>query len=227
MFWDGERWIDERAPAPAPRPTRRRGRDWLATGIMIVGIAALAVPFIALSGTSGATFTFAFTFTGTGVSWVGTLDPDLGKANVSVAGEGVDAFIVCSAKPSNVDPTPGPPADPTPATAGPTPAPTLTPTPAPSAAATSISTPTPTPAPTPASTPAPTPTLTPAPTPTATPAPTPTPTAVFWEGFCCGAITAVLVLARVAPGRHPRKAQKRLRRLARALIALLVRLGSG
>ena len=49
MFWDGTRWIDERAPAAMPPPTRRRGRDWLATGVMIVGVAALAVPFVATS----------------------------------------------------------------------------------------------------------------------------------------------------------------------------------
>ena len=49
MFWDGTRWIDERAPAAMPPPTRRRGRDWLATGVMIVGVAALAVPFVTTS----------------------------------------------------------------------------------------------------------------------------------------------------------------------------------
>jgi hypothetical protein len=46
MFWDGTRWIDERAPA-APPPARGRTRNWLATGVMVVGIAALAVPFVA------------------------------------------------------------------------------------------------------------------------------------------------------------------------------------
>jgi mannan endo-1,4-beta-mannosidase len=52
MFWNGTRWIDERAPeTPAP-PRRRRSRDWLATGVMIVGIAALAVPFVATSAAS-------------------------------------------------------------------------------------------------------------------------------------------------------------------------------
>jgi hypothetical protein len=49
MFWDGERWIDERAPVPVPESAPRRGRDWLATGVMILGIAALAVPFMATS----------------------------------------------------------------------------------------------------------------------------------------------------------------------------------
>src|SRR5450759_2963195 len=52
MFWNGTRWIDEHAPeTPAP-PRRRRSRDWLATGVMIVGIAALAVPFVATSAAS-------------------------------------------------------------------------------------------------------------------------------------------------------------------------------
>ncbi|MDA8201592.1 MAG: hypothetical protein M0Z49_02305, partial [Chloroflexi bacterium] len=51
MLWDGERWIDERAPAAAPAP-RRRARDWIATGVMIVGVAALAVPFAATSAAS-------------------------------------------------------------------------------------------------------------------------------------------------------------------------------
>ena len=49
MFWDGERWIDERAAAPVRESARRRGRDWLATGVMILGIAALAVPFMPTS----------------------------------------------------------------------------------------------------------------------------------------------------------------------------------
>ena len=48
MFWDGTRWIDERAPAGNPPPTRRRGRDWLATGVMIIGAGALAVLFVEL-----------------------------------------------------------------------------------------------------------------------------------------------------------------------------------
>ena len=46
MFWDGERWIDERAAAPVRESARRRGRDWLATGVMILGVGALAVPFM-------------------------------------------------------------------------------------------------------------------------------------------------------------------------------------
>ena len=52
MFWDGTRWIDERAPAAAPPPSHRRTRDWLATGVMILGIVALAIPFVATSAAS-------------------------------------------------------------------------------------------------------------------------------------------------------------------------------
>ena len=55
MFWDGTRWIDERAPAATPPPTRRRGRDWLATGVMIIGVAALAVPFVATNAAVSST----------------------------------------------------------------------------------------------------------------------------------------------------------------------------
>jgi Glycosyl hydrolases family 16 len=53
MFWDGTRWIDERAPAAPPSARRRRTRDWLATGVMILGIVALAIPFAATSAASG------------------------------------------------------------------------------------------------------------------------------------------------------------------------------
>ena len=45
MFWNGSRWTDEHAPeTPAP-PKHRRARDWLASGVMLVGVVALAVPF--------------------------------------------------------------------------------------------------------------------------------------------------------------------------------------
>jgi outer membrane biosynthesis protein TonB len=52
MFWNGTRWIDERPHAAPPPPSRRRLRDWLATGVMILGIVALAVPFMATSAAS-------------------------------------------------------------------------------------------------------------------------------------------------------------------------------
>ena len=40
MFWDGERWLPERPPAvSAARPQpRRRHRDWLATGVMMLAL---------------------------------------------------------------------------------------------------------------------------------------------------------------------------------------------
>ena len=51
MFWDGERWLpDEPLPAKAsPRQPRRRHRDWLATGVMIVALVGLMVPLMAVS----------------------------------------------------------------------------------------------------------------------------------------------------------------------------------
>jgi hypothetical protein len=49
VFWDGERWIDERALQTPQQPTRRRARDWIATAVLIVGVAALAIPFTATS----------------------------------------------------------------------------------------------------------------------------------------------------------------------------------
>ena len=52
MFWDGTRWIDERAPTAPPSTRRRRTRDWLSTGVMILGIVALAIPFAATSAGS-------------------------------------------------------------------------------------------------------------------------------------------------------------------------------
>ena len=52
MFWDGTRWIDERAPTAPPSTRRRRTRDWLSTGVMILWIVALAIPFAATSAGS-------------------------------------------------------------------------------------------------------------------------------------------------------------------------------
>jgi hypothetical protein len=53
MFWDGTRWVAERAPAANPPPSRRRGRNWLATGIMIVGVVALTIPFVPTGAATG------------------------------------------------------------------------------------------------------------------------------------------------------------------------------
>ena len=52
MFWDGTRWIDHRASTATPLPVRRPGRGWLATGVIIVGIAALVMPLMATSAAS-------------------------------------------------------------------------------------------------------------------------------------------------------------------------------
>ena len=49
MFWDGTRWVDEGAKKPAPTPTGRRGRDWLATSIMGLVLVALIVPMVGAS----------------------------------------------------------------------------------------------------------------------------------------------------------------------------------
>ena len=64
MFWGGTRWIDERAHA-APPPARRRGRDWLATGIMIIGVASLAVPFVATSAATSSADRLIASWSGT------------------------------------------------------------------------------------------------------------------------------------------------------------------
>jgi hypothetical protein len=65
MFWDGTRWIDERAPAATPPPSRRRARGWLATGVMIVGIVALAIPFVATSAASSSADRLMASWSGT------------------------------------------------------------------------------------------------------------------------------------------------------------------
>jgi hypothetical protein len=41
-YWDGARWVDETV-APA-RPTSRRA-NWAATAVMVLGLAALMIPF--------------------------------------------------------------------------------------------------------------------------------------------------------------------------------------
>ena len=55
MFWDGERWLpDDGQPVATPKPpTRRRSRDWLATGVMLVVLAGLLVPFAGAMATGG------------------------------------------------------------------------------------------------------------------------------------------------------------------------------
>lgn len=41
-FWDGARWIREAPRAPAPTP--RRTRDFIATGLIVLGLVALVIP---------------------------------------------------------------------------------------------------------------------------------------------------------------------------------------
>jgi hypothetical protein len=47
MFWDGERWLpDDGRPHAQPQPhAGRRVRDWLATGLIVLLVACLVVPF--------------------------------------------------------------------------------------------------------------------------------------------------------------------------------------
>jgi Right handed beta helix region len=44
MFWDGTRWVDRSWPKPPISP-RRRFADWIATGGMLIVLAALVFPF--------------------------------------------------------------------------------------------------------------------------------------------------------------------------------------
>ena len=195
MFWDGTRWIDEHAPeTPAP-PRRRRSRDWLATGVMIVGIAALAVPFVATSAAPNSADRLVASRSdsyGRPVFQGSTRNP---QANPNPGQPAAKSATLTPTRTlasiATLTPTPTPASI---ATLTPTPTPasiaTLTPTPTPASIATLTPTPTPasiatlTPTPTPASiatlTPTPTPASIATPTPTPTPAsiatPTPTPT---------------------------------------------------
>ena len=56
MFWDGERWLpDQPPPAKPPRTQpRRRHRDWLATGVMVVALVGLLVPLMGVSAATNA-----------------------------------------------------------------------------------------------------------------------------------------------------------------------------
>ena len=47
MFSNGTPWTEQPAPT-TPQPRRhRRTRDWLSTGVMLLGVVALAIPFVA------------------------------------------------------------------------------------------------------------------------------------------------------------------------------------
>ena len=45
MLWDGTRWIDELVVTPERPARRRRLRDWLATGTMVLVLGGLLIPF--------------------------------------------------------------------------------------------------------------------------------------------------------------------------------------
>ena len=83
MYWNGTRWIDERAPAPRSTRRRRGARDWMATGVMIVGIVALAIPFAATSAASTPTLKLVATVSG------GSAAPSAWTLN---AGTNTDSF---------------------------------------------------------------------------------------------------------------------------------------
>jgi hypothetical protein len=166
MFWNGTRWMDERAPTPPRAGRRRRAWDWIATGVVIVGRAAGG-----LIGQAGLSATPMPTPTATPMPTVDTMNWWLAAsaagrqvqrlAHPSRGGAAVAAGLTESAGPFREERP-----------------------------------------------------------------------AVFWEGFYCGAaaagiVSTVIVLTLLAPCHHPRKARKRLRRVARALIALLVRMISG
>ncbi len=42
-FWDGDRWVPQPAKV-ATRVSRRRWRDWIATGVIVVGVMGVALP---------------------------------------------------------------------------------------------------------------------------------------------------------------------------------------
>ncbi len=53
-FWDGTRWLEDDPATATPAPThpRRRVRDWLSTGVMILALVALVVPIVGASAVS-------------------------------------------------------------------------------------------------------------------------------------------------------------------------------
>ena len=58
MIWDEERWLPDQpraVQAPrAPRPkSRRRRRDWLASGVMVVAMIGLVIPIMSVSAGTG------------------------------------------------------------------------------------------------------------------------------------------------------------------------------
>ena len=43
-FWDGTRWIPDRTASRTRNAPRHRARDWFATFLMLVGLAAVILP---------------------------------------------------------------------------------------------------------------------------------------------------------------------------------------
>ena len=147
MFWDGDRWVDDRPlnrqGVPAPLRPGRRPRVWLVALSIVVLMSALLIPFWPINAAGPML----------------TVDGNAGAATAA-------AFASATVK--VLDPA----ATPTSVVAA---APTQIATPDPTQIATPDPTPTPTPKPTPTRKPTPTPK--PAPTPTPKPAPTPIPVA--------------------------------------------------
>ena len=169
MFWDGQRWISDGGdPVRLARgPEGRRLRDWFSTGVMLVVLASLIVPFVAVTASNNGRKPSATESALSGAAF--------GHSN----GNGRGRAVAPSATPAAeiIAPTLAPTIAPTLApTLAPTIAPTLAPTLAPTIAPTLAPTTAPTPRPTTAPTTAPTPRPTTAPTPRPTTAPTPRPT---------------------------------------------------
>ncbi len=168
MFWDGTRWISDGGdPVKLARgPEGRRLRDWFSTGVMLVVLASLIVPFVGVTASNNGRKPSATESALSGAAF--------GHSN----GNGRGHAVAPSATPAAevIAPTPTPADAPTlTPTLAPTTAPTLTPTLAPTTAPTLAPTTAPTTAPTPRPTTAPTPKPTTAPTPKPTTAPTATP----------------------------------------------------
>ena len=90
MFWDGSRWAPE-SPAPAPSndasPTFSALRNWLSTGVMVVVIAAMILPFAVIdAGTATLTTSPSSGVAGDAVVVTGIHFP--GRATVQLTWDG-------------------------------------------------------------------------------------------------------------------------------------------
>jgi len=199
-FWDGTRWVSERANTPSPK--RSRLRDWAATTVMILvpiafattsGTLLAAAPTISTSPSSGPAGTsvsvtglnfttktrIQLTWDGSTAGLPSTTTTGRGALRIKVrvpsgdVGPHVLAAMLAPSTSLATSSGSAPIASTVfKVTAATAPSPTAVPTPVPTPAAT----PRPTPAVTPSPTPTPTPTPTAMPTATPTPRPTPTPT---------------------------------------------------